>query len=85
MKLDISEGRTWAVEVGHEGIDIRVLAGMVWVTFEGDPDDHVLEAPARFASARRGKVVLYALSPVRVEVAARPSHRVGRAAHAAVG
>lgn len=85
MRRDISDGKTWAVEVGSEGIELRVLAGKVWVTREGDPEDHVLEESARFTSALRGKLVVYALAPARIEVAARTAHRLGRAAHATVG
>jgi hypothetical protein len=83
MRLDMHEAQTWSVVVGHGGVEVRVLAGSVWMTREGDPEDHVLDAPDAFASTRPGRLVVFALGPARVDVAPLLEHRVGEAAEAA--
>ena len=50
------------------GTALHLRAGSAWVTFEGDYEDHVLEAPSTFTAPRRGRVALWALSPVRFEL-----------------
>jgi hypothetical protein len=72
MMLDLSQSQTWSANVGRAGIEVRVLSGDVWITRERDVEDHVLTGPDTFDSARRGKLVIYALSPARVEVTALP-------------
>jgi len=59
---------TWSLEV-EPGTTLALQAGSAWVTFEGDPDDHLLDAPATFTAAHRGRVALWAFSPVRFELA----------------
>ncbi len=68
MLVDLDESRTWSAPVRRDGVDLRVAQGTVWITQEADPDDHVLSAPATFESRRGGKIVVYALTPARVEV-----------------
>ncbi len=53
---------------GREGSWVRVESGMVVVTREGDPEDHVLEAGAALRVPGRGLAVAWALEPSRVEV-----------------
>ena len=42
--------------------------GVVVVTREGDPEDHVLRAGETVVLPRRGKVVAWALQPARATV-----------------
>lgn len=69
MVITLSEAETWAAPVDGDGVDIRVTSGSVWVTQATDPDDHVLDAPGSLESRRPGKVVVFALTPARFEVA----------------
>lgn len=85
MMLDLSQSQTWSAEVGRAGIEVRVASGEVWITRERDREDHVLTGPDRFDSAWRGKLVLFALSPARVEVTPLPrAVQTSRLAHAEV-
>jgi hypothetical protein len=49
-------------------VAIRVETGVVVVTREGDPEDHVLRAGETVVLPRRGKVVAWALQPARATV-----------------
>lgn len=54
-------------------VAIRVERGLVLVTREGDPEDHVLRAGDALVLPPRGKVVAWALEPARATVReARP-------------
>ncbi len=68
MMLELSQSQTWSTEVGRRGVEVRVCSGQVWITRERDSEDHVVVAPQGFESARRGKLVVFALSPARIEV-----------------
>jgi hypothetical protein len=50
------------------GSVVRVEAGVVLVTREGDPEDHVLEAGGAVALPRRGTAVAWALVPSRIAI-----------------
>ena len=51
------------------GLAFTCLAGSVWVTVDGDPDDHVLEAGETFGNADHARVIVYAFEDSRVAVA----------------
>jgi hypothetical protein len=78
MIVTLSEAEAWSTMVGAEGILVRVIAGEVWLTREGDPEDHVVAAPGVFRSERRGRLAVQALAPARLEAA---SLRSGAALH----
>ncbi len=84
MMLDLSQSQTWSAKVGRAGIEVRVASGDVWITRERDLEDHVLCGPDTFDSTWKGRLVIHALSPARVEVTALPADVVhtGRLAHA---
>ena len=48
---------------------VRVERGLVLVTREGDPEDHVLSPGMELALPRRGRTVAWALTPARLRVA----------------
>jgi hypothetical protein len=73
MMLDLTTAQTWSAEVGRAGIDLRVRSGEVWITRQRDQEDHVLRAGEELQSDWRGKLVVYALSPAALEVAALPA------------
>jgi hypothetical protein len=53
---------TLALDGGRAGLVLQSHAGTFVVTQEGDVYDHVLAAGGRLATARRGRVVAWALS-----------------------
>jgi hypothetical protein len=65
---------------GREGSWIRVEAGTVVVTREGDPADHVLQAGAELRLPGRGLAVAWALEPSQIEVRAGGEHAAERPA-----
>lgn len=85
MMLALSESQTWSAEVGREGIQLRVRSGEVWITRQRDAVDHLVQAPEGFESAWKGRLVVFALTPARLEVTplASPARSAGRVAHAA--
>ncbi|HET6412626.1 MAG TPA: DUF2917 domain-containing protein [Anaeromyxobacter sp.] len=84
MMLNLSQSQTWSTEVGRAGIEVRVASGEVWITRERDVEDHVLAAPDTFDSTSKGKLVVYAFSPARIEVKplAEGTLHAGHLAHA---
>lgn len=52
------------------GAAVRLIHGSAWVTFEGDPEDHVIQAPAEFEVPRRGRIAVLALEPLSFRVGA---------------
>lgn len=85
MTLELSPSQTWSAEVDRAGIAVRVRSGQVWITRQGDGEDHVLEAPEAFQSGWKGKLVVCALTPARLEVYPLVSAalRAARVVHAA--
>ncbi|MFL5271348.1 MAG: DUF2917 domain-containing protein [Anaeromyxobacteraceae bacterium] len=65
--VDLAPGATWSLDAPH-GLALTCERGSVWITVEGDPEDHVLAAPAVFASPARGRFAVLALSPARLVV-----------------
>jgi hypothetical protein len=81
MIVELNEAKAWSSEVTREGLEIRVLTGKVWITQEGDGEDHVVEALGRFVTDRTGRVGIQALTPAQVAVQA--PHHVHVPLHAA--
>lgn len=57
---DLAAGDTRSVMAGR-GTVIRCLSGLIWVTQEGDPLDHMVPAGARYCSGGRGLIVASAI------------------------
>ena len=68
MTLELREAEVWSIPVGRGGLSLRCRSGMMWVTQEGDPEDHIITFPGRFETRRPGKVAVVALEPTRFEV-----------------
>ncbi|BDG09830.1 DUF2917 domain-containing protein [Anaeromyxobacter paludicola] len=66
--VDLDEGKAWSAEGRRHGVAIRCETGTVWITVEGDPEDHVLQAPAVFETHGRGRVAAQALQKSRITV-----------------
>ncbi len=66
--VELPPNTAWSLSPPRGGVEIRCERGAVWVTVEGDPEDHVLVAPAAFSSRSRGRVAAVALEPARIAV-----------------
>jgi hypothetical protein len=66
LEIVLEENETWSFEVGRPGVEVVCLSGEVWVTVEGDPEDHVLAAGATFSTRRKGRLAMMALRPARL-------------------
>jgi hypothetical protein len=47
--------------MADRGTQVRVLQGALWITQEGDSEDHIVTAGTRFHSAHKGTIVVSAL------------------------
>jgi hypothetical protein len=76
-RLRLRDNATAAFRPGRGGLFLRSGAGTVLVTQAGDANDHVLLAGDEFRTARRGRVVAWALSDATLEVssAGRPAEQ----------
>jgi len=70
--MKLAEGEAWSTHSPRAGLAISCENGKLWVTVEGDPEDHILLAPDRLAIPVRGRVAVLALSPSSIEVVAAP-------------
>jgi hypothetical protein len=66
----LGENETSHLSGSHGPVAIRVESGLVLVTREGDPEDHVLRAGEAVVLPSHGKVVAWALEPARAKVRA---------------
>jgi len=66
-EFDLKAGRAWSA-AGRRGVAIACERGAVWITVEGDPEDHVVVAPGSFKSDGKGRVAALALEPARLAV-----------------
>ncbi len=62
---------TTSLSPGRTGLRLTCRTGSFLVTQEHDPLDHPLEAGESFETARRGKVVAWALRPGALEIRPR--------------
>jgi DUF2917 family protein len=68
MIVELNEAKAWSAQVPRAGVEIRVLTGTVWVTQEGDAEDHVLSAGGTFVADRAGRVGIQAFTHADVAV-----------------
>ena len=66
-ELDLPAGKAWSAQAPRGGVDIACERGALWITVEGDPEDHVVVAPAHFKAAH-GRVAALALEPARMAI-----------------
>jgi hypothetical protein len=75
-QLELAEGEAWSTQSPRPGLAVRCESGKLWVTVEGDPEDHILLAPDVFTVPTRGRVAVLALSPTSIEITPAPHHLV---------
>ncbi len=66
--VEMAAETTWSTLAPRGGLVIRCERGAVWITVEGDREDHVVVAPGTFSTGRRGRVAALALEPARVTI-----------------
>ena len=67
--LALTRGDTLTLD-DSRGALVRVLAGELWITQDGDPNDHFAAAGAPFRISRGGATVVQALDEARFVVEA---------------
>jgi len=65
--LDLQEGQVVTL-VDAEGTAIAARRGVLWITEEGDRDDHVVHEGEAFVVAHAGRTVVQALGPARIAI-----------------
>ncbi len=63
---DLPKDGTMRLRPGREGVVLRAEGGVVLVTQEGDPEDHVLEGGGELRLRGGGLVAAWALAAARV-------------------
>ena len=79
MTMPLAQNGTLALRPGR-GLAVTCRSGTLVVTQTGDPEDHVLQVGEAFRPARRGLVVVWALSRGAVAVESPGALRAGAGA-----
>ncbi len=66
-ELELPAGQAWSAVANRE-LYITCERGALWITVEGDPEDHVVLAPGHFTAKVHGRVAALALEPAHVAV-----------------
>ena len=77
---ELAQDVTLRLRPGRAELALRVTAGCVLVTYEGDLDDHVLGPGDELRLSGRGLAVAWALSPARLFVSSGAARRSAPAA-----
>ncbi|AGC48943.1 hypothetical protein MYSTI_07671 [Myxococcus stipitatus DSM 14675] len=68
------QGALWSRHLdGSEGLSLTCTEGQLWLTFESDPRDYILEPGSTLRLAKPGLVVVQATRPSRMRLA-KASH-----------
>jgi hypothetical protein len=68
METRIPKGRTLRIQDG-KGLELNVIAGCLWVTYEHDTVDTVLDPSDTFQVSRNGLTLVHALKDVELRIA----------------
>lgn len=71
----LRQGQVMPLEKSAPGKRVRCLGGTLWVTQEGDPEDHILSVGEVFTVSRAGRVVVEGLTPALYRVERRDEAR----------
>ncbi|WP_437950379.1 drug/metabolite exporter YedA [Sorangium sp. So ce296] len=79
-RIELGKGGLWTHRLRGGPLLLSCTAGSVWITREGEPNDVVLQAGASYGGEGRGLLVVEALEPAQIAVAAGEARRTARAA-----
>jgi hypothetical protein len=68
METAIPKGRTLRIRDG-KGLELKVVSGSLWVTYEHDTDDSVVDAGDTFRVSRNGLTLVHAFKETRLQIA----------------
>lgn len=68
METTIPKGRTLRIRDGM-GLDLQVAGGCLWITYEHDTQDTVLDAGETFRVSRNGLTLVHAPKEVQLRIA----------------
>lgn len=68
METRIPKGRTLHMQDG-QGLDLQVVSGCLWVTYEHDTEDMVVEAGDTLHVSRNGLTLVHAFQEVQLRIA----------------
>ena len=68
MQTAIAKGRTVRIQDG-KGLELTVVTGTLWVTYENDTEDSVLSPTDTFRVNRNGLTLVHAFRDVQLRIA----------------
>jgi hypothetical protein len=68
METAIPKGRTLRIQDGKD-LELKVVTGSLWVTYQDEPKDIVVDACDRFRVTRNGLTLAHAFKDVRLAIA----------------
>lgn len=68
MQTAIAKGRTVHIQDG-KGLELTVVTGTVWVTYENDTEDFVVSPSDTFRVNRNGRTLVHAFRDVQLRIA----------------
>jgi hypothetical protein len=68
METTIPNRRTLRIRDG-KGLELKVVSGSLWVTYEHDTDDIVVDAGNTFRVSRNGLTLVHAFKETRLRIA----------------
>jgi hypothetical protein len=68
MQTAIAKGRTVRIQDG-KGLELTVVTGTLWVTYENDPEDFVLSPSETVRVSRNGLTLVHAFRDVQLRIA----------------
>jgi hypothetical protein len=77
-KMTLARGALWSHRMRSSGLTLTCQEGGVWLTREGDVEDHVLSAGDTLRLDTPGLVVVQALSSARFELSPEPQGQDAR-------
>lgn len=70
--IRLRERELFSIRGDCGGMVVSCRTGDLWLTQEGDPNDHLIGAGENFTISRKGLVLINALSDASFEIADRP-------------
>lgn len=69
IEVALADWQAWSTPVGKGGATVQCLEGQLWVTHQGDREDHLLQAGDELRIPTGGRLAMVALGAARGVVA----------------